>query len=144
MIKSVVTEQASDHSGAEEYLKGKHKQPQVVHAVYITAAAIHASTMSQSFFYCVCSLNFYFPASGQAVVTGVLPSPPRFLASISVEHTVQQSHCSSILHRVLLTHALALSASQYLRKRKSQPSYMSMHSAGIELTKLTYPDSRIR
>ena len=26
--------------------------------------------------------HFYFPASGQAVVTGVVPSPPRFLPSI--------------------------------------------------------------
>ena len=37
------------------------------------------------------------------------PSPPRFLPSIFIEHRVQQSHCSSIFHRVLLTHALALS-----------------------------------
>ena len=31
--------------------------------------------------------NFYFPASGQAVVTGVVPSPPRFLPSIFIAHT---------------------------------------------------------
>ena len=40
--------------------------------------------------------HLYFPASGQAVVTGVVPSPPRFLPSILIAHTVQQSHCSSI------------------------------------------------
>ena len=56
--------------------------------------------------------HFYFPASGQAVVTGVVPSPPRFLPSIFIAHRVPAIpllvHCSS---SVLLTHALALSAS---------------------------------
>ena len=28
--------------------------------------------------------HFYFPAPGQAVVTGVVPSPPRFLPSIFI------------------------------------------------------------
>ena len=83
--------------------------------------------------------HFCFPASRQAVVTGVVPSHPRFLPSILIAHTrVQQSHCSSIFHRVLLTHNLALSASQFVHSKKSQPSYTSMHSAGLELTKLTY------
>ena len=67
------------------------------------------------------------------MVTGVIPSPPRFLPSIFIAHRVQQSHCSSIFHRTLLTHALALSASQFVHKKKS-----SMHSAGLELTKLTH------
>ena len=84
------------------------------------------------------SAHFHFPASGQAVVTGVIPSPPRFLPSIFIAHRVQQSHCSSIVHRMLLTHALALSASQFVRKKTSQRIYTSMHSAGLELTKLTY------
>ena len=83
-------------------------------------------------------LHIYFPASGQAAVTGVIPSPPRFLPSIFVAHRVHQSHCSSIFHRVLLTHALALSASQFELKKKSQRICTSMHSAGLELTKLTY------
>ena len=82
--------------------------------------------------------HFHFPASGQAVVTGVIPSPPRFLPSISMAHRVQQSHCSSIVHRVLLTHALALSASQFVHKKNSQRIFTSTHSAGLELTKLTY------
>ena len=92
--------------------------------------------------------HFYFPASGQAVVTGVAPSPPRFLPSIFIGHRVQQSHCSSIFHRVLLNHALALAASQFVHKKKSQRIYTSMHSAGLKLTKLTYysrlEDSLIR
>ena len=64
--------------------------------------------------------------------------PPRFLPSIFIAHRAQQSHCSSIFLRVLRTHAPSLSASQFVHKKKSQPSYMSMHSAGLELTKLTY------
>ena len=82
--------------------------------------------------------HFYFPVSGHAVVTGVVPSPPRFLPSTLIAHRVQQSHCSSICHRVLLTHALALSASQIVLKKKSQRFHTSMHSAVLELTKLTY------
>ena len=91
---------------------------------------------SSSFFFFFA--HFYFPASGQAVDTGVIPSPPRFLPSIFIAHRVQQSHCSSIVHRVLLTHALALSACQFVHNKKSQRFFTSMHSAGLELTKLTY------
>ena len=82
--------------------------------------------------------HFFVPASGQAVVTGVVPPPPRFLPSIFIAHRADQSHCSSLFHRVLLTHALALSASQFVHKKKSQRIYTSMHSAGLELTKVTY------
>ena len=82
--------------------------------------------------------HFYFPASGQAVVTGVVSSPPRFLPSIFITHRVQQSHCASIFHRVLLTHAVALYASQFVRKKKSPRIYTNMHSGGFEVTKLTY------
>ena len=83
--------------------------------------------------------HFYFPAFGQAVVTGVVLSSPRFLPSIFIAHRVQQSHCSSIIHRVLLTHALALSAIQFVHKKKSNEfTRGSMHSAGLEFTKLTY------
>ena len=39
---------------------------------------------------------------------------------------------------MLLTHALALSASQLVLKKKSPRIYTSMHSGGFELTKLTY------
>ena len=82
--------------------------------------------------------HFYFPASRQAVVTGVVHFPPRFLRSIFIAHRVQQSHCSSIFHRVLLTRVLGLSASQFVHKKKSQRIHTSMHSAGLELMKLTY------
>ena len=83
--------------------------------------------------------HFYFPASGQAVVTGVAPSPPRFLPSIFTAHRVQQSHCSSNFHRVLLTpDLLAFSASQLVGKKKSPRIYTSMHSGIFKLTKMTY------
>ena len=39
---------------------------------------------------------------------------------------------------MLLTDALALSASQFVHKKKSHRICTSMHSAGLELTKLTY------
>ena len=71
------------------------------------------------------------------MVTGVVPSPPRFLPSIFIAHRVQRSRCSSIFHRMLLTHALALSASQFVHKKKSQRIYTSMHSAGLGHPKLT-------
>ena len=46
-------------------------------------------------------------------------SPPPVLAFIFyIAHRVQQSHCSSNFHRVLLTHALALSASQKCAQEK--------------------------
>ena len=88
------------------------------------------------FFSQVSSFQLFWTSRG--TLTGVVPSPPRFLPSIFIAHRVQQSHCSSISHRVLLTHALALSASQFVHKKKSQQIYTSMHSAGLELTKLTY------
>ena len=55
-----------------------------------------------------------------------------------IAHRVQQSHCLSSFHRMLLTHALALSASQFVHKKTSLRNNTSMHSAGLELTKLTY------
>ena len=78
--------------------------------------------------------HFYFPASGQAMVTGVVPSPPWFSPSIFIAHRVQRFHCWSIL----LTLALSLSASQFVHKKKSSRVYASMHSGRFELTKPTY------
>ena len=91
------------------------------------------------------ALRFFFFLSNTSTcqlldkpcVTGVVPSSPRFLPSIFIAHRVQQSHCSSIFHGVLHSHAVALSASQFVRKKKSPRIYASMHSVGLELTKLT-------
>ena len=97
-----------------------------------------------SFFFGTLLLSSY----KQAVVTGVSLFFPRFLPSSFIAHRVQQSHCSSISHRVLVTHALALSAGhQSVHKEKSPRICTSMHSGGFELTKLTYTrleDSLIR
>ena len=97
-----------------------------------------AKKSGRSDFFLFFFAHSYSPASSQAVVTGFVPSPPRFLPSIFIAHRVQQSHCSSISHRVLLTHALAVSESQFVRKIKSPRMYTSMHSGGFELTKQTY------
>ena len=63
------------------------------------------------------------------MVTGVVHSSPRFLPSIFIAHRVQQSHCSSIFHRVLVTHALEFSASQFVHRKKSPRIYTSTHSS---------------
>ena len=84
----------------------------------------------------ICTHIYFLPASGQAVVTAVVPSsPPRFLPSILIAHTVPQFHCSSIFHRVLLTHALALPAGQFVNKKKSPRRFTSMHSGVFQLTR---------
>ena len=85
------------------------------------------------FFFFFFLAHFYLPASGYAVVTGPRCRPffpPVLLPSIFIAHRVQQTHCSSIFHRVLLTHALALSASQFVHKKKSPRIHTSMHSGG--------------
>ena len=44
------------------------------------------------------STRRFYPqrSAGQAVATGVVPSPPRYVPSIFIAHRVQHSHCSSI------------------------------------------------
>ena len=94
----------------------------------------------QGFFFFFFSHTFSFQLLDKpwSQVSSLHP-PPRFLPSIFIARRVQQSHwCSSIFHRVLQTHALALSASQFVRKKKSPRIFTSMHSGGFELQKLTY------
>ena len=69
-----------------------------------------------------------------------VPSSPRFLPSTFIAHRVQQSHCSSIFHRVLLTYALALVPQVKLYARKSHRTNLYEYAleGGFELTKLTY------
>ena len=50
---------------------------------------------------------------------------PPVLAFNFIAHRVQQTHCSSIFHRLLLTQVLALSASQFVHKKKSPRIYAS-------------------
>ena len=82
---------------------------------------------------------FFFTHLLSSFWTSSVSFPPRFLPSIFIEHRVQQSHCSLIFHRVLLlmTHALALSASQFVHKKKSPRNYANMRSGVFELTKPT-------
>ena len=81
---------------------------------------------------------FYFPASGQAVVTGVVPFPPgsclQILSRLGFSNPTARRFSSSVAH------ALAFSASQFERKKKSPRTYTStcMHLRGFELTKLTH------
>ena len=73
--------------------------------------------------------HFCFPAQleGGFTLSKLLDKPwsqvssllaPRYVPSIFIAHRVQHSHCSSILHRTLLTHALALSADHFFLPRK--------------------------
>ena len=94
------------------------------------------------FFIFLFSAHFYFPASGQAVDTGVVPSPPRFLPSIFIAHRVQQSHCSSIVHRMLLTHALALSASKLVHKNKPHDNLYEFELGGIRTHEINQYQAR--
>ena len=74
--------------------------------------------------------RFYFPASSrQAAVSGVVPSH-RHVPSVYIAHRVQHSRCSSIFIEMLLliAHALALSSSQFVHKKRSPRSFSSMHS----------------
>ena len=90
----------------------------------------------------------YFPASGQAVwsqVSSLLPSGSCLQFSSHIGFISPTARRFFIETRVLLlTHALALSGSQFVHKKKSPRIFTSMHSGGFELTKLTYiPGSRI-
>ena len=82
--------------------------------------------------------HFYLPASGQAMVTGVVPSAPRFLPSIFIAHRVQQSPCSSIfLSSVANSSSRAFRKSIYAQEKVPTILYVC-HSGGLELTKLTF------
>ena len=85
------------------------------------------------FFFFFRTLLEYFPDFGQAVVTGVVPSPPRFLPSLFIAHWVQKFHCSSIFHRVLLTHALELSAKSICAQGKV-PTNSYQYALGVART----------
>ena len=80
-----------------------------------------------------------FLASGQAVVTGVVRSPPplltfNFLSSIGFRNLTDRR----IFHRALLSHAHAFSASQLVHKKMYLQIYMRMHSGGVQLVEAIY------
>ena len=89
--------------------------------------------VSYTFFYIP---HFYFPASGQAVVTGVVPSPSRFVPSI-----VYRAQGSAIPLLVDFSSSGANSRSRTfctsICAQEGVPANY-MHSRGLEPTKLTY------
>ena len=91
---------------------------------------------SNSFFFFFHTFTFQLLDKPWSQVPSLFP--PGSCLQFFIAHRVQQSHFSSIFHRVLLTHAVALSASQFVHKKKSPRIYTSVHSGGFELTKLTY------
>ena len=102
--------------------------------LYCVGYGIREYSLERFFLFLTLLLSSFWTSRGHRC----RPFSPRFLRSFFIAHRVQQSHCSSFFHRVLLTHALALSASLFGHKKKSQRIYTSMHSAGLELTKLAY------
>ena len=69
----------------------------VVSCREIIVPYLRTCALDGSFFF---SSHFYFPASGRAVVTGVVPSSPRFLPSIFIAHSLDLLRKS--LERLLL------------------------------------------
>ena len=88
------------------------------------------------FFFFLHTFTFQLLDKPWSQVSSLLPpgSCLQFLSRIGFSNPTARR----LFIRVLLTHALALSASQFVHKKKSQRIYTSMHSAGLELTTLTY------
>ena len=62
-----------------------------------SAAASHCCLADCPCFFVFCfPSHIFFSASGQAAVSGVVPSPPRYVPSVFIVHKMQHSHCSSI------------------------------------------------
>ena len=105
----------------------------------ITQLGIKISCFASFIYSFTFSLTFTFPACGQAMVSGVVPFPPgtclKFLSRIASSIPTARRLSSSV---ATITHAFAISASQFVHKKKSLRIYTRMHSGGIELTKLTY------
>ena len=114
------------------------KIPPYIYDTKILRSKILLCTIITIFFFFFLH-TFRFPASGQAVVTGVVPSPPRFLPSIFIAHRVQQSHCSSYF-----SSSVANSRSRAFRKsicaQEQVPTNFYEYALGgaRTLTKLTY------
>ena len=63
------------------------------------------------FFIFFLSYFYFFPASGQAVASGVVPSSPRYVPSVLIAHRVHSAFPLLVdFNGMLLTHAFALSA----------------------------------
>ena len=70
-----------------------------------------------SFFFFVFSHTSTFQLLDKAWPQVLSLLPPGSCLQFFIAHRVQQSHCSSIFNRVWITHALTLSASQFVHKK---------------------------
>ena len=78
--------------------------------------------------------------SGQAVDTGVVPFPPRYVPSIFIAHRVQHSHCQSVFIECC---QLTLSRFPLTNFYARQNPCEYVHSVRIELAKLILVGTRI-
>ena len=105
---------------------------------YRNACVFPFSTCFLHYFFIFFSHTFTFQLLDMpwSQVSSLLPpgSCLQFLLRIGFSNPTARP----LFHRMMLTHALALSASQFVHEKKSQRIYASMHSAGLELMKLTY------
>ena len=102
----------------------------------VLVLAAKSTAVSSRFIYLFASLLlFSFCDKLWSQVSSLLP-PGSHIPSVFAAHRVQHSHCSSIFHRMLLTHALAFSVGQFVHKKQSLRIYTSMLSGGLELTQV--------
>ena len=86
--------------------------------------------------------HFHFPPSGQAVVTGVVPSCPQYVPSFFIALGVQLSHCSPIfIERCQPTHSHFPLRDHFLCKKKSR-RVQYVHSVRIESASLILVGTR--
>ena len=104
--------------------------------------------MSSLFLVCIITFTFQlnskevYPqqSSGQDVVTGVVPSPPRYVPSIFIARRVEHSHCSSIYIECC---EVTLSRFPLINFYPRKSAYEYVHSVRIELAKLILVGTRI-
>ena len=117
------------HAPRRKNIQPKEKCPGSEHIFVGPSASMSDPLLFFSFFRTLLPSSYYWTSRGHR---GRPFSPPQgsCLQLLSRIDGVQQSHWSSIFHRVLPTHALALFASQFVHKKKSQRISTSMHSGG--------------
>ena len=114
----------------------KHKK---LYVPYFLLTIYQVKVYVYKYIYIYFFTNIYFPPSGQAVVTGVVPfSPPGSCLQFCIAHRVLANPLLVVLHRVLLTQTLSRFPRVNWCTRKSPHDFFtSMHSGGLELTKVT-------
>ena len=108
-------------------VRGHHRIPVLLYVRLI---------MTNSFFFFLHTSTLHLLDKPWSQVSSLL-SPDSCLQLFS-RIGVQQSHCSSIFHRVLLLTLSRFPQVNLVHKKKPPQIYRSMHSGGFELTKLTY------